>query len=538
MTKPGLQLHRGLMLCASIALLFASFIYAIYAANLLAFPYDYDQGEGFELHDTTLLSQFRLPYLDTETYPFYSSNYPPLYHILAAPFVWLFGPAYWYGRLLGFAASLLIAVSIAFAVYRDGHQNRWIALLAGLAFLSSNFVYHIGPLFRQNIMMVAFETVAIVLLARAFPRGDKRGITLALFCLLCAGYTKQMAAITALAAIGWMFLRGPRRALLYTAGFGLAGGLVFLRLDLASGGQWWRQAIVANVNDFLYDQAVGLFRLWFGLHGFLLVPAALMTLVELYADRLSIYSFWFLAAALLGGAAAGTWGAGDSYLVTSIAAACILSGIFFSRLLANAWGPSRILQVLPLARLASLSLLLVPLLYLGYARATLKMPTGGAFAPLAELLGVERNVAFHTRPDAPDFYDSAGWLAGGYARIGYLLTEADHAAGDQIVTYIQQTDKPVLSEDAGFSIVAERDVVTNPTQLRNLYLAGQFAGDELARMIEHQEFGLIILRAQFFPPHILEAMGQAYIHKETIFMNGFDYLLLFLRPGYEPRETA
>ncbi len=538
MTKPSLHLHRALMLCATLALLFAGFVYLVYAANLIAFPFDYDQGEGFELHDTVLLSQFRLPYLDTETYPFYSSNYPPLYHMLAAPFVWIFGPAYWYGRLLGFGASLLIAAAIARAVYRDGHQNRWIALLAGLAFLSSNFVYHIGPLFRQNIMMVAFETLAVVLLARAFPRDDKRGIMLALFFLLCAGYTKQMAAITALAAVTWMFLRGPRRALIYTAGFGLAGGLIFLWLILASDGQWWTQAIVANVNDFLYDQSLGLFRLWFSLHGFLLVPAALLLVVELYADRLSIYSIWFLAAAVLGGVSAGTWGAGDSYLVTSIAAACILSGILFSRMLANAWRPSRILQALPLARIASLSLLLVPALYLGYARATWKLPTSSGFAPIAELLGIERNVSFHTRQDAPDFYDSAGWLAGGYARIGYLLTEADHAAGAQIVQYIQQTDKPVLSEDAGFSIVAGRDVVTNPTQLRNLYLAGQFAGAELARMIEFQEFGLIILRAQFFPPHILEAMGQAYIHNETVFMNGFDYLLLFPRTGYEARAAS
>ncbi|MCY4147432.1 MAG: glycosyltransferase family 39 protein [Chloroflexi bacterium] len=538
MTRLSLPLHHALMLCATIALLFAAIVYAVYAANLIAFPYDYDQGEGFEVQDTALLSQFKLPYLDTETYPFYSSNYPPLFHMLAAPFVWVFGPAYWYGRLLGFAASLLIAAVIAHAVYRDGQQNRWIALLAGLAFLSSNFVYHIGPLFRQHIAMVAFETLAVVMLARAFPRGDKRGITLALFFLLCAGYTKQLAAITALAAIIWMFLRGPRRGLICTAGFGLAGGLVFLWLTLASGGHWWTQAIVANVNDFLYDQAVGLFRLWFGLHGFLLVPATLLVMVELYADRLSIYSIWFVATAGLGGAAAGTWGAGDSYLVTSIAAACILSGVFFSKMLANAWTPSRILQVLPLARIASMSLLLVPALYLGYARATLKMPTIGEFAALAELLGIERNVAFHTRPDEPDFYDSATWTAGGYARIGYLLTEADHAAGAQIVARIQQSDKPALSEDAGFSIAAGRDVVTNPTQLRNLHLAGQFAGDELTRMIEDQAFGLIILRAQFFPPHILEAMGQAYVHNETLFMNGFDYLLLFPRPGYESRFAS
>ena len=64
----------------------------LYAINLLGFPYDYDQGEGFEVHDTVLFSRLQLPYRDTETYPFYASNYPPLFHVMAAPFARLFRP--------------------------------------------------------------------------------------------------------------------------------------------------------------------------------------------------------------------------------------------------------------------------------------------------------------------------------------------------------------------------------------------------------------------------------------------------------------
>ncbi len=65
-------------------------VYAAYAVNLMRFPFDYDQGEGFELVDTVMFSHGQFPYQDTEVYPFYSSNYPPLFHIIAAPFVWLF----------------------------------------------------------------------------------------------------------------------------------------------------------------------------------------------------------------------------------------------------------------------------------------------------------------------------------------------------------------------------------------------------------------------------------------------------------------
>ncbi len=522
MTRLANRLYRPLLLAAFVALSFSLLVYIVYAINLLGFPYDYDQGEGFEVHDSVLFSHLQLPYRDTETYPFYASNYPPLFHVMAAPFARIFGPAYWYGRLLGFLGSLAAAAAIAFAVYREGGRRKSIAALSGLAFLSSNFVYHIGPLFRQHMMMVMFETLAIVVLSRSFPQRDRRGIAIALLLLICAGYTKQLAAISALAAIAWMLLRGPGRALRWTIAFGLVGGAIFAALNLASDGQWWLQAIVANVNEFDRQQALGLFILWFKLHGFLLIPACLLLIYETYFDRLSLYSLWFAAAALLGGLASGAWGAGDSYFATSIAALCILSGICFSRILGGSLRLPRLLQFPPGSSLRAASLLLIPLLYLGYARATLKLPTDGHFQDIASLLGVEGNVR-------SNFYDAATFRVGGYAHIGYHLSEADRAAGDQIVALIRETGGPVLSEEAGFTMAAGRDVVTNPTQLRNLDLAGRFEGDQLVAMIERQEFGLVILRALFYPPAVLEAIDRFYIHRETIHMNGFDYLILYPR---------
>ena len=46
-------------------------------------------------------------------------------------------------------------------------------------------------------------------------------------------------------------------------------------------------------------------------------------------------------------------------------------------------------------------------------------------------------------------------------------------------------------------------------------------------MIERGEFGIIILRAQFYPPPVLEAIGRHYKLSHTIHMNGFDYSILF-----------
>jgi hypothetical protein len=528
-----LTAHRVLMSAAVLVLVGYFLVYVVYAVNLMQFPFDYDQGEGFELVDTILFSQGHFPYQDTNVYPFYSSNYPPLFHVIAAPFVWLFGPAYWYGRLLGFLGTLVTAFAIGYAVYREG-GHRWIAVLSGLAFLASNTVYHIGPLFRQHMTMVMFETLAVVVLAGASEIEDtakrRRTIAAGLAFVLAAGYTKQLALATAIAVFVFLFIRQPRRAVIWGIHFAAVGVGIFLWINVATNGQWWLQTIAANVNDFYPEQTVGLFRLWFSLHGFLLVPAVLYAVYELYFNRLSIYTLWFITATV-NSILAGKWGAGDSYFATAIAALCILSGLFAAKTLNRSWTfPRNYLSrlfVFPLRRfapaLAAVGMIVIPLLYLGYGRAVLHLPTGGPiFGTLSAWLGLE--------PNADNgFYDSAGRIAGGYADIGHLTTPEDTAAGWHIVERMRAAEGPVLSEEAAFNLLAGKDVVTNPTQLLNLWMNGMFDSTELVNMIEAHEFGLVVMRAQFYPTDVLQAIARSYRQTETVPMNGFDYLI------FEPR---
>ena len=79
------KLLIGLALAAFVGYLV---IYVIYAVQLFRFPFDYDQGEGFELMDTILFSRGEWPYRDNDAYPFYSSNYPPLFHVVVVPLIW------------------------------------------------------------------------------------------------------------------------------------------------------------------------------------------------------------------------------------------------------------------------------------------------------------------------------------------------------------------------------------------------------------------------------------------------------------------
>jgi 4-amino-4-deoxy-L-arabinose transferase-like glycosyltransferase len=526
----------GLALAAFVGYLI---VYVIYAVQLFRFPFDYDQGEGFELMDTILFSRGEWPYRDNDAYPFYSSNYPPLFHVVIVPMVWLFGPQYWTGRLVSFLGTLVTAGAIAYAVGRGrspttGRGRWWLAALSGLAFLASNYVYHVGPLFRQHMFMVMFETLAVVLLTVLIEReerdGRRRNLSLlgVMALLLFAGYTKQLAYATVAAVFIFLFLRGPRRAIVWGVPFALVVGLVFVGINVATDGQWLLNTITANINPFVPGQAEGLFRQWFGLHTVIVAVAAIYALYQLYATRLSVYTIWFVVATV-NSVTAGKWGAGESYFATAIAAACILSGLAFNHLLD--WSRDRRWPSARAARWAAVLLpSLIAALYLWQARLVFHMPTHTpALAAVARALGQpdavliapQTSCSLPREPEAIPYVDAVGATL-----LGRPPTAADTLAGQQIAALVAEGDTAAFSEDAGFNLYLGRDVVTNPTQLLNLYNNNAVDLTEMLAMLDAQAFDTVVLRAQFYPSPVLDAIGQRYETTHLVQMNGFVYCVM------------
>jgi hypothetical protein len=523
----------ALFALAALALVGQLLVYFHFAVSLFRFPFDYDQGEGFELYDTVLHAQGEWPYRDSQVFPFYTSIYPPLFHLMTVPLVWAFGPQMWTGRAVGFAASLMAASTIGWGVWRAS-GNRGVAAFSGLTFLASNYTFHIGPLFRQHMTMVMFETLGIVALAQmgrqSFNREDAKSakssflfasfvsswftkcVWLGLLFLLAAGYTKQLALATVLAALAFLFLRGPRRAILAGVGLAVVAGGIFLWINAATDGWWYVSIIRANINKFDVAQALFFYRQWAGLHLVVFLVALGRLIDEIYFDRLSAYSVWF-AFAFANGALSGKFGAGESYFVTTTAAACALSGIAVADLWRRSahWPPRR----------ATALALVIPLLYLVQARLTLHIyTTGPLYGPVARLLGVSGN-----NGDYKDYYDSQG-----YTQLGPRPKRADIKAGRQIADLARAASGPVFSEEAGFMFAAGKPVVTNPFPQLVMYQAGLFDPTEEIEMINAKAFGLVIFRGQFYPPPVLAAVGANYRPVTEIRMNGFLYRILEPRP--------
>ncbi len=517
-------------------------VYAIYAFRLFQFPFDYDQGEGFELMDTVLFGQGEWPYRDNDNFPFYSSNYPPLFHLVIVPLVWLFGPKYWTGRLVSYLGTLLTAVTIGYAVQKSG-KRYWLSALSGLAYLASNYIYHVGPLFRQHLFMVMFETLAVVWLAQTIKKEERekqlapskkwkpltKHLLIVMLLLLAAGYTKQLAYATVIAVFIFLFLRQPKRAVFWGIPFAIVTGLIFLWINVATDGYWFLNTVTANINPFIPGQAQGLFHQWFRLHIVITVVATLFAIYQLYFDRLSIYTVWFVVA-VANSVTAGKWGAGESYFATAIAASCILTGIAFNRLIE--WSEDNC--QLSFVNCHLLIGILVPSLFLFQASRMFHMPTHTpALRAVATALGhpTEVMIAPQTSCSAPREPEPIPYIDGaGVSLLGRPPSDADTAAGIQITQFIAEGETAAFSEDAGFNFYLNREIITNPTQLLNLYNNNKVDLTEMLTMLNEQAFDTVVLRAQFYPPPVLDAIGQQYETVKLVQMNGFVYCLM------QPRE--
>jgi len=206
----------------------------------------------------------------------------------------------------------------------------------------------------------------------------------------------------------------------------------------------------------------------------------------------------------------GKWGGGETYWITSIAASIILS--------AFALGKLRERVILTRPHLLARVTLLIPLFFLAQGMRMVHLPTTGpVWGPLAEALGVEEKSAFADYP----FYDAIG-----YSQVGHFLLPRDYEGGERIMAHVRATDKPIFSEEAAFAMLAGKPVITNPTQLLHLDNSKLLDTTALEDMIRSEAFGLVIMRAQFYPMPVLVAISEHYQVVEHVPMLGFTYIIM------------
>jgi hypothetical protein len=476
----GLELWPALLLLAIYAL-----VYVQFAAQLAGFPFDVDQGEGYDAWSGWLINQGQLPYTNNTSFPYYSSNYPPLWsYLVSIPMAWV-GPGLGAARIVSTLAALATAVVLGIAARRL--SNRPIAgILAAGFFLASPYVFHTTPLARVNSVALLAAVTGLTLLDR---RPTRQRVILGSLALAAALFTKPTAIDAAAAGVLSLLLRQPRLGALSAAIVGSIGAVGLGLLMVTTNGSFWLNVVAGNANPFDVHQLSGYLTNFSILHCVLLAMAAAECALMLYRRDWSPWALYAIASSV---AALGVakWGAGESYFLGAIASICVLSG---------AW-VGRFLDASPSARLrwaVGLALLIQGLL-LSHAEISRMMPW------------------------LPDRGPQEAFL-------GHAPTAEDMRAAQLIASEIRALNGPALSEDPSFAVVAGKALVGNATHLRNLYAAGLWDPAPMVSDLQSHKYAIVILDAELYPEPVLAAIGRYYFLDRSVRVNDATYQLFL--PG-------
>jgi hypothetical protein len=467
----------ALLWALAIAVLFGYLlIYVAHAANLAAYPYDLDQGEAYDVNSGWLLAQGRPIYTDNQTFPYYSSNYPPVYSLLLAWVIGVTGPTLAAGRLVSVAAALLTALTIAVVVgwrTRDGPT----ALTAGLLFIGSTYVFHTTPLARVNALAALFAVVGLgCCLGRGW--GWRVGVVV---CFLLALYTKQTTVDAVAAGLLALALRDFRGGVLVGLVIAFVGGAALLFLDSVHRGAFWLNVVVGNVNPFDTKQAIDYYRNFLELHFVIVVLAGWQLIRSVRVHAVGPFElYWIFSLALA--ASVGKWGAGESYFLAPICATAVLAG----QALAAIHQQSDRRPVL-LCLIGGL-LLLQGFLF--------------SHGPLYRL--------------GPLFVDRGAQAS----VLSRWPGEAEVKAAEDLVGLLKRAEGPLLLEDPSYGLALQKEIVGNATHLRNLYQAGVWSPDALVGDLRERRYSWVVLNAELYPEPVLEAIGRYYYLYEEYEING------------------
>jgi len=213
-------------------------IFLVQAALALLHRYPLDYGEAPLVDQAMRVAAGRNIYrADISTPPYTISNYPPLYILSLAPFVKLFGPSFFAGRVISVLCTLASAVFLG-RIIHSVSQDRGAAMVTGMLFLSFPYVAGWSKLLRVDMLALA-----------------RRGLVISGLLLVAAIYTRQSYALAApLAAFAWLWAHDRRQAIRLAA---LVGGLsliLFLAMTVLTRGGFYFNIVTANINEFDTDR--------------------------------------------------------------------------------------------------------------------------------------------------------------------------------------------------------------------------------------------------------------------------------------------
>ena len=308
-------------------------IFLIHGLIVLGFKYPLDYGEGPLLNQALRIVEGQPLYPhDIDTPPYIISNYPPVYVLINAILVALFGPHLLTGRLIAFLSTIGSALMIASIIRLFSKPKDNLPMLVGTSiFLATPYVLQWSPLYRIDMLALFFSLFGLYVSVRDPDRNRNIYISAVLFIL--AAYTRQSFGLAApLAAMVYVFTHNKRQALKFFLAYSIGGLAIFGLLYWLTDGAFFFHIITANVNPFNWETVWNFARDIARKMPFTLMLAGAYLAVGWRLTKTYAFLCPYLLAAALAALTIGKAGSNVNYLVEISAAFGLMLGLIFARL--------------------------------------------------------------------------------------------------------------------------------------------------------------------------------------------------------------
>lgn len=280
-------------------------------------PYSRDYGEGVVLALSELLARRGSYFGPIGEYPMVHGNYPPVFIVLAAAALRVFGPTLAATRALSLLSTAAL-MAVVYAIVGRRGRDRGLALCAAMMLVAPWFVDTWAPLGRVDMLACLFSVAGLGLFGAAGDAPPARWWA-AGACFVLGVFTKQTALVAPAAAL-LSLLRDPASRRLvprFLAVFALPAGALLLVLVLATRGEAWTHLVTYTAAA---DYSLGALRK--GYESFLLISGPLLAIIllglgagreDLLGRDLPFVLYWVLN--LAGLVTTAKAGAAQNYLI-------------------------------------------------------------------------------------------------------------------------------------------------------------------------------------------------------------------------------
>ena len=437
--------------------------------EVIRFVYPADFGEGALLDQSIRLARFEPLYRnDLSTPPYVVDNYPPLYALIQVPFVWLFGPSYWYGRVISCISVLVTALLIGYILYALT-GDKLAGVIGGMLLLACPYVLYWSALDRIDTLALALSSAGLYTVVRHGQHW--RGVISGALLFTAAIFTRQSYGLVApVTAFIWLLSIQRRRRAVQLTGMTMALTLgLFALLDLLTQGGFFFHIVTANVNIFSWGVIWTYVKV-------ILVQMPLLVIAGLFASigLLLLDEVWhrrtwwvitpYFCGSLLTAATIGKVGSNMNYLLELMVAFCFAVGVLVALTRTNKWARALVFTAL-----------------------------------------------------AIQVYAMVHWSLAGFPRDTARIA----AETEELYQIVQTTPGTIVADEAmGMIPLSGRELYIQPFAQKQLVDAGLWDQRPFVEAIKHGEFPVILLykewRSERWTDEMLSAIQSSYRLERTV----------------------